>query len=460
MDFWTLALRRRLPIVIWLAFFFGIQLTHLHDYSPNPIARISSTFALTEGQLNIDRYAGKTHDWSFPPDHHYYSNKPPGPSLLAVPFYFPVDLWLTRGVATREARDKVRFDHVRMTQAWLSFALQMVPFAVVMIIALGRLEAAGASARAVDLACVCALLGNTAAIYMNTYFGHGLTAWVVIAVFLALDANAAVWAGFFFGLAILCDYTMVILAPACAWMFWERVRDRPVAAAARVAIGGLGPLIVFMTYHAACFGGPFVLANKFVAPEFIDAAASKNLGGIFYPVPNLSVLRQLLFGYRQGILWTQPWVLLAVFVAPAWAGRNGVFEQKLARFGVPTIVVHLLLISAFNGWHGGWTAGPRYLCPTFPLLALLLASTYDRMPLALRVATVVSAFAGATFAIVAIVVDIIPPLRYVRGSPVWPYYLSQIKDMDSAGQLALLAWMGALVFVWIARPDAKKTERN
>jgi hypothetical protein len=93
------------------------------------------------------------------------------------------------------------------------------------------------------------------------------------------------------------------------------------------------------------------------------------------------VVKELLFGPTRGILVTQPWVFLATFGALGglfWKGK----EKFRRHFPVILLTVlggiFLLWMNAgFNGWHGGRSAGPRYLCIVFPMFGILAAYAYD-----------------------------------------------------------------------------------
>ncbi len=45
---------------------------------------------------------------------------------------------------------------------------------------------------------------------------------------------------------------------------------------------------------------------------------------------------------------------------------------------VSILAFSLLFITTFNGWHGGWAVGPRYLVPAVPFLALPLTYSFGR----------------------------------------------------------------------------------
>jgi hypothetical protein len=45
---------------------------------------------------------------------------------------------------------------------------------------------------------------------------------------------------------------------------------------------------------------------------------------------------------------------------------------------ISILLFFLLFLLTFNGWHGGWAIGPRYLAPALPFLALPLVAGFAR----------------------------------------------------------------------------------
>ena len=83
-----------------------------------------------------------------------------------------------------------------------------------------------------------------------------------------------------------------------------------------------------------------------------------------------------------------------------------------------TLAFFLIFICHFNGWHGGWASGPRYLLPALPFLALPMAPVFTRC---LRISCILAVISIAiTFLTVA--VDPMHPLGmepqgFVYGRP-------------------------------------------
>jgi len=78
-------------------------------------------------------------------------------------------------------------------------------------------------------------------------------------------------------------------------------------------------------------------------------------------------LRNSLFGEYRGLLFTTPWLGLALPGALLLARRHPA-EVTVC---VWSVVAFLWLNSSIPAWHGGWAAGPRYLVPMLPFAAAL-----------------------------------------------------------------------------------------
>jgi hypothetical protein len=359
----------------------------------NPYARHATLQAIAEEHgLAIDGYRGATCDWAHSPDGHYYSNKAPGPTLLAVPFYLPVDAMVVAHAKNRAERDDRRKQARDAVLSYLAIALQAVPFALVVLLAAQALARQGASRQAIELATLAMLFGNTASLLMNTFFGHGMAALFTLALALALLDRRLFLAGLLFGLDVLTDYGSALFLPVLGLLVLfsgePGIRAR-VRRLVRFALGGLAPLLVFVAYHAYCFGGPFTLPNKYQNPVFVEKG-HKALWGVIDFLPNWPTAEALLFGSGRGLLVTQPWVLLllALLIPLVWTRRPWGERLPAIRTVVPFALggfaLLFLMNASFGGWHGGVCPGPRYLSAILPVIGLALGLTYDKLPRALR----------------------------------------------------------------------------
>ena len=138
------------PFSEWLAFFFLLNLACHLSGGIHPVSRLLPVFSLKEdGNFQIDRYKDHTSDWSRTPDGHYYSNKAPGPTLLATPIFWGMDEVITWGQPTREERDETRIRHRVTYLKTFSYLLQILPFLGVVAFLIQWLLQGGISRKAV-----------------------------------------------------------------------------------------------------------------------------------------------------------------------------------------------------------------------------------------------------------------------------------------------------------------------
>ena len=385
---------RENPASHWCVLFLILSVTvDNHLQNANPYARYATLEAIAEDHtLAIDAYQSATCDWARPPDGHYYSNKAPGPTLLAVPFHLPVDTVVVAHAKDRKERDVRRKEARDSILSYLAITLQVIPFALLVLLSAEALAKRGVSRRAIELAALSMLFGNTASLLMNMFFGHGMAAMFTLAVVLCLLERRLFWAGLFLGLDVMTDYGSALFAPVLGLMIlfsgprdWrERLRKL-----VRFGLGGLGPLIAFAAYHKLCFGGAFTLPNKYQNPVFVEAGG-RALWGVIDFVPSWPIAKALLFGMGRGLWITQPWVLVltVVFAALVWARKLWADKLPAIRtvlpFALGGFAVLFFMNASFGGWHGGVCPGPRYLSAIFPVFGLGLGLVYDKLPKALR----------------------------------------------------------------------------
>ena len=421
------------------------------DYGTNPESRFATLAALVEDHsFRIDRYKDLTIDWARTPDGHYYSNKAPGPMLLAYPVFWLIDTAVTTGTADRAGRDEARLAHRRLTLRLLSFLFQTLPFAVIVLVGLSWLEGWGASRAALHLSCVAMLLGNTAALFMSTYFGHAMAATCVLALCLFLIRRWYVWSGLAYGLALLTDYSSALLLPGflAAALLRAPAKER-LEGLAKIGVGGLVPGVLWVFYHVACFGGPFTLPSKYQNPMFVDAAHNP-IFGIFNLFPNPTTVVQLLCGFRRGILWSQPWLLIGL-AACLWprpllarlSGGNREAVLVLRRFLLPGLFLLLWMNASFGEWQGGSTPGPRYLCSVFPAFGLLAGVLYDTLPGWLRRLMIGATAVSAAFWMLAYSTHILVP----ADATMWGFTLGVLLNEASYSSLVRLAGL-CLAIQW------------
>ncbi len=339
-----MARRPEIPLFLLV---FGVYAYFYQAGGWNQNSRFDLTRAIVErGTIAIDAYEQNTGDKAAR-DGHWFCDKAPGLSLLAVPAYWVVHRLAPGAIAGG---------------AWASavFALALPSaLAVCALLTLGR-AAIGLSASWSAGIALAYALGTLALPYSTVLYGHQLAAALGLCAFaLVWRQRAPALAGLLLGGAVCVDYTSVILVVVV--IAYAIAKQGPRRAAWLVA-GGLPMALLLGAYHAAAFGHPFAL------PYAFDIQAHRRMGwfmGIAAPDPR--VVWALLFGSYRGLFFGAPW-LAAGLPGLVVLARRGFRAEAIA--GGAVALAYLLLNAGLVDWPGGWAIGPRYLIPALPFLAI------------------------------------------------------------------------------------------
>ena len=387
LKFWKSAVFQKYffhPITPWLCVFLFSNFAVYQDGGINAMARIAGLRAITEGNsLNINQYVDWTNDWSRAPSGKYYSNKAPGGVILGLPIFA-----LTELIVQPKYKNELdsfgrrpRPGPVQLTT--LCFFTQMLPLMLLVFFIGSYLWKENYPAQSLAFFALAAMLGNTAALYMNSYFGHGLAAVLFLSTIWQWWNRQYFWTGLLLGLCVLSDYGAITTVPA--FILFTVLREKswkPVA----LAFGGIvAPALLFSVYHYEAFGSPIALASAFINPNQLEVPAERTIyWGTFSFLPTPVALHGLLISWERGLLATQPWVfLLFVLGAPfglfiSWKkDRNLFYLYGLLFLSFSGL---LWMNAGVGGWHGGLTIGPRYLSSVFPAAAFLAALLMKILP--------------------------------------------------------------------------------
>jgi hypothetical protein len=236
------------------------------------------------------------------------------------------------------------------------------------------------------LAAVTLGAGTLVLPFATMYFSH------ILAAFLAFAAFALLWrerdgpariglvalAGLLAGLAVTTEYPIAIVGAIVGLYAIARgnVIRRGLAYTGGVLVG-VAPLAA---YNLWAFGS--LTHNSYkdaVAVQGLSghAVLGLNDSGFFgIEAPTFHQFLQLLFAPR-GLLVLSPVLALAV-VGTALMYRRGRRAEALTIAGVT--VAFLVYNSGYYLPFGGGSAGPRFLIPTLPFLAVPLAIAFRRFP--------------------------------------------------------------------------------
>ena len=320
----------------------------------NQNSRFDLTRALVEDSaVVIDRFRGNTGDLA-QHDGHFYSDKAPGMSLLAV-----VPYALARAIGVRDP-DAAAYIVTVITTG--------IPAALSVIALFFFSGALGATPRRAALIAAAYGLGTLIFPYGTMLYGHDVIAACLVVAFTVL-ARARLqgqvpgpWT--LFGVGALLGWAVVIEYPAALVVVILMVYAAsflPVRGLIALALGGVAPALILAGYHTVAFGGPLVLPYSFSTQQARHLGFFMGIG-----VPSPSVLVGITVSQFRGLFYGSPWlVLAAVGMIPLWR----VARREVA-VCVAAVVLFVWLNASLVDWDGGWACGPRYLVPALPFLAI------------------------------------------------------------------------------------------
>ena len=449
----------------------------------NQNSRLALTRALVErGSPIIDEYHATTGDKSLR-DGHFYSDKAPGASLLALPAYALVyaatrltgaELPEVRVVPldpaaelagqhpdpdARAPGDRLAYNQAYRTALYVCRLLSTSLLAVVGVAALYLLVlrqhggARSARARAAQVAVLYGL-ATPALVYSTALYGHQPCADLLLlglAVALLSEETArsrttALLSGLCLGLAVVCEYPAAVpVLMIFGFVAWRR----GPGFAAWSALGGLPCALGLAAYHLVAFGHPLKTGYDFVyLAEFAEGMRVNY--GIHAPDP--AVALELLFGRFRGLFYLAPVLILAAWglvaqafqAAPKDLSSRTWPERHVARLGLAIVGFYLALASGYYMWDGGATVGPRHCVPMLPFLALGLTPALRLVPGAVAALGAVSAAQMLAAAAAA-------PEAPQFGDPLWghawPHLLGSQPGYGGATNLGLLLGLPGLLSV-------------
>jgi hypothetical protein len=355
-------------IIFFVALVAFIRYAPEDGRNPQHITRTALAISITEGRLDIDRFAPLTVDKA-EHDGHFYADKPPGLSLLAVPA-----VALARQVMAAGGNDNpddiVVFVRYVTVATASTVSLLAALAAAVLYLFTRRL---GVSDAAALFGSAALALGTPFFGWSATFFAHPATGSLLlfaVAIMGWVD-RPSVWrpavAGLVLGYLMVIDLTA---APAAVLVGVWAVLRAPTRGQtfSALVIGGAIGIAPLLIYNGLAFGSPFRLGYA----QVVGFEGMKS--GLFgVSVPNPVVLGELLFGHFRGLLPMAPVLVLVPF------GLLAMWRADLRGLTIVvagTILSYLLINSGYHYWDGGSSTGPRHLVAMLPLAAVALAFTW------------------------------------------------------------------------------------
>ncbi len=383
---WLKRYRHEICIFLVLLTCYGYFFPRWASWSQN--SRLDLVMAIVDqGRLDIDEYYQNTGDYACY-EGHYYSDKAPGLSFLAVPFYavfrtmaaIPAVTRLTEKLTQGEAlAATLRQDGTGLLPQKVYFALALyfvtfftvsVPSALLGVILYRFLGFFVEEEGPRLLTALVYGLATPAFPYTGNFFSHQLVAFLLfLAFYLIFQVGGACpspWklgvVGLLLGWAVITEYPAILMAGALAlYALWSVRSMRTVL---WIAVGALLPAVLQGAYNWAIYGK--LLTTGYLYSTLYVEKHHTGFLSLTYPRPD--ALWGITFGSFRGLFYLSPVLLPAVAGFGLWRHRR----IYLTEWAVCAWAIISFLL--FNGssimWEGGFAVGPRYLLPMLPFMAV------------------------------------------------------------------------------------------
>lgn len=339
----------------------------------NISSRLMLTYALVDrGTLSIDGLDDQTRDIARYQGH-YYSDKTPGFSLLAV---IPYRLAKLVSHLPDHPLNQPGFAYWE-ADYWVTLGTSGMLSALTGVILVSLARDLGCGPRRSALVGLAYGLTTPAFPYATMAYGHQVSAFALLGSFALLwrDGSRPRLRALIAGL--LASYASVVeiqVGPVSAILGIYLLGlvgggKRPARSILSFAVGAAVPTLILLSYNALAFGSPWRMGYFYeVLDKFSEVHSSGNPLGLGRP--DWSKFGELLWGERRGLVRFAPIVILTV---------PGLMALAVRRFWGLTIVTSLtmaavLLVNlSYPEWTGGWSTGPRLLVPLLPFAMLPVA---------------------------------------------------------------------------------------
>ena len=435
-----------------------------HSFSDsNSTNRLALCLALIEDQsVVIDRYHQFSIDICYR-DGHYYCDKAPGVSFLALPFVAIGYGGLYLAGRTGHLND---YDPTDPLQPPNEFKILVVAGTIIvsLLCAVGVcvmyffLRMLGKPQGVAVFGALLLAFATPYAIYATTLFSHSIAAAFLLSgtalglylIHVRKETTSPtgivlwVFCGLIFAYSVWIEYTAAV--PACLlglslFLSMKRQGDsftRMVFRTCLLIAGALPVALGFFAYNTIAYGAPLELGYHF-SPNF--PKMDDGFFGIRFPV--LSVLLQSLFSPKAGILWYSPVLFLSPFLA----------VDNIRRKCFPGLNFVCILISLYYFLLNSAYAYPdwRHTVASMPFLVLPIVLAWDSLVKPVRRLALIPVFLSFLAGFFAINIPLSEELLdhpFKMAFIVEMFYKMNIRNLFFYFGMPPLLSIGVLLLLW------------
>ncbi len=312
------------------------------EQGDNSLTRAFTVINIVESKsFSIDNFKDKTGDITFV-NGHYYSDKAPLPTFVAVPFY----AFFSNILPPKSIEEKV----IIALRIGTFFCSTLPFFFIVCLIIIPGFSKQSQSRIGLVLLTIFSCFIYT---YASAFWGHMLTAICLLLAFKFIQEGKFYAAGLMAGASFACEYIYAIII-AC-WVLYFLIDSKQIKSTIEICLGCLPGIFLVMLNNYLITSNPFEMTYKSFATEGFDAIKT-NYGFSF---PLTKALYGLSFSDYRGLFWYLPILTPLIFFS---------YKEKKNGMLFFSFIVFFMVLSSFHFWHGGWAYGPRYLLPLSVIL--------------------------------------------------------------------------------------------
>lgn len=385
----------RWSIFLTLIISFSYFLPRWADWSQN--SRLDLTLAIIDqGTFRIDDYYQNTGDYAYF-EGHYYLDKAPGPSFLAVPVYAiikPVlNLRIVESVLERISQseafsatldeggtgallDKIKF---MLVLYLVTIVISAFPSALLGVLLYNQLGDFNLDpAWRIILVLTYGLL-TPAFAFSGQFFSHQLCSFLLFGAFWIVDRiekfnTKRAWlflAGLMMGWSVISEYPTALIAAGILVFFISNKSNRKQIG--WMILGGVLPGILLAVYDYSIFHTILPVGYNYS----VNYQEQHSVGLVSIGLPRLDALWGITFSPYRGLFFLSPVLLLGVVGFLIW-WQSGI-RRKTWWLALWAVISFFLFNGSSVMWQGGFSVGPRYVLPMLPFLVLGIAALTNKV---------------------------------------------------------------------------------